>query len=165
MINLIKPQAQKAQIDLRLKIPKDLPAVTTDAGKVQQILFNFLANAVKFTPPGGLITLWAEVVGTAPTRQLRIAVRDTGPGIPKDMQEKIFEKFTQLDSTVTREHGGTGLGLTISRDLAKLLQGKIELESNDGQGATFSLVIPLEYTSPSTPLMPKRPNLPAGNSS
>jgi len=163
LINLIKPQAQKAQIDLRLKLPKELPAVTTDAGKIQQIIFNFLANAVKFTPPGGLITLWAKVIGTEPTKKLRISVRDTGPGIPEDMQEKIFEKFTQLDSTVTREHGGTGLGLTISRDLAKLLQGRIELESKDGQGATFSLVIPLEYTSPSTPLMPKKPTLPGAN--
>lgn len=163
LLNLIRPQAEKAGISLQLKLQRALPVVLTDAGKVQQVLFNFLSNAVKFTPGGGSVTLAAETVespqglsashGGGP--MARISVTDTGPGIPIEMQDKIFEKFTQLDTSVTREHGGTGLGLTISRDLAKLLQGRIELDSDTGRGATFSLLLPLEYKSQSAPLMPQ----------
>jgi signal transduction histidine kinase len=82
-------------------------------------------------------------------------VKDSGPGIPLDKHEKVFEKFTQLDSTVTKEHGGTGLGLTISRELAHLLQGQITLDSDTGQGATFTLIIPTMLESTSVPLMPE----------
>ncbi len=162
LLNLIRPQAEKAGITLQMKLQRGLPLVQTDAGKVQQVLFNFLSNAVKFTPRGGTVTLAAEVIeppeglsaahGGAP--MARLSVADTGPGIPLEMQDKIFEKFTQLDTSVTREHGGTGLGLTISRDLAKLLQGHIELDSDTGRGAVFSLLLPLEYKSQSAPLMP-----------
>jgi len=90
-------------------------------------------------------------------------VIDTGPGIPKDQQQKIFDKFTQLDATVTREHAGTGLGLTISRELAQLLQGQIELESDENCGATFSLLIPLVVEKKSASLMPNLTSNATGN--
>ncbi len=157
LLNLIRPQAAKRQIDLRLKIEPGIPVVQTDAGKVQQILFNFLSNAVKFTPEGGTITLSANLVespeGQEPTH-VRISVSDTGPGIAPEDHERIFDKFTQLAHGVTKEHGGTGLGLTISRDLARLLQGRIELVSDIGRGATFSLIIPLVLEPQTVPLMP-----------
>jgi signal transduction histidine kinase len=85
---------------------------------------------------------------------VRISVSDTGPGIAAEDHGRIFEKFSQLDPSVTREHGGTGLGLTISRELAAILNGRIDLDSDTGRGATFSIVIPLELEERSTPLMP-----------
>jgi signal transduction histidine kinase len=165
LINLIRPQSEKRGIQLELDIQRDIPVVHTDAGKFQQIMFNFLSNAIKFTPAGGTITLTAKLLadpaGTAPTGDedppppmLCMSVTDTGPGIPIDQHDQIFEKFTQLDSTATREHGGTGLGLTISLELAGLLQGRIDLDSDTGQGATFSLIIPQVLQQNSAPLMP-----------
>lgn len=157
LVNLVRPQAEKAEVNLRTRVPPNLPSVDTDPGKVQQILFNLLSNAIKFTPTGGTVTMSAELVdirgrSLAPADVtdevngfLRISIADTGPGIAAEDHERIFEKFTQLDLSVTKEHGGTGLGLTISRDLARLLHGRIELDSEPGQGATFRLVIPMRY--------------------
>jgi len=159
LINLIRPQAEKKDIELVVKTEPRLPVIQTDAGKMQQILFNFLANAVKFTPVGGRITL--HVRGDrgndpdGPVQRVRLSVTDTGPGINAQDQERIFDKFTQLDPSTTRAHGGTGLGLTISRDLAKLLQGRIEVDSTVGQGATFTLVLPVEPEDKAAPLMPE----------
>ena len=164
LINLIRPQAEKRGVQLELDIQRDIPLVHTDAGKFQQIMFNFLSNAIKFTPAGGTITLVAKQLanptatadGPEETKQPMVcmSVTDTGPGIPIDQQDHIFEKFTQLDSTDTREHGGTGLGLAISLELAGLLQGRIELDSDAGQGATFSLIIPQTLQQKSAALMP-----------
>ena len=164
LVNLIRPQTDKKQIDLQVKCPRSLPLLQTDASKFQQILFNFLANAAKFTPEKGQVTIAAKLIGPGEPdgeQRLKVSVSDTGPGIPPEEHEKVFEKFTQLDSTVTREHAGTGLGLTISRELANLLQGEIELESQPGQGATFSLIIPLVLKSRSVPLMPDLTDAPA----
>jgi signal transduction histidine kinase len=148
LINLIRPQADKKQISLTLRIPTSIPLIQTDAGKFQQIIFNFLSNAVKFTPENGAITLSASPLshepGSEPTH-VRVSVADTGLGIPKDQQKRIFEKFTQLDSTHTREYSGTGLGLTISQELSNLLHSEVELESELGKGSTFSLVIPIIF--------------------
>jgi len=158
LINLIRPQAEKAKIKLQLTVKPMLTMVNTDPGKVQQIVFNFLSNAVKFTPKGGTVTLSAESIEPMSIDQpprVRISVTDTGPGIAPHLQEKIFEKFTQLDSTETREHDGTGLGLTISRNLATLLQGEVDLVSEVGSGATFSLTIPVKLAARTTPLMPQ----------
>ena len=167
LITLIRPQAEKNGIKLVMKVQRGLPLIETDAGKVHQVIFNFLSNAVKFTPEGGTVTLAADLI-EGPGAQLRpgekrirLSVTDTGPGIPMDMQDRIFDKFTQLDNSVTRNHGGTGLGLTISRDLAKLLQGRIDLDSDTGRGATFSLIIPLELKQNSVPLMPNLEGLPS----
>ena len=156
LIALMKPQASKRDITLRLKVEPNLPLVQTDAGKLQQILFNFLANAIKFTPSSGTVTLAASLLdaeGEHP--HIKIDVTDTGPGIPPEDHDRIFEKFTQLDSTDTREHGGTGLGLTISRELVQMLQGRIEVDSDVGCGATFSVIIPLTLQQRSVPLMPE----------
>ena len=168
LVNLMKPQAEKGQIILDIKAAPEIPLVHTDAGKFQQILFNFLSNAVKFTPPGGTITVAASVLAPPatpdsgapaaapppPPPRVCVSVTDTGPGIPRDQHEKIFEKFTQLDATVTKEYAGTGLGLAISKELARLLQGQIEVDSDTGRGATFSLIIPLSLESKAAPLMP-----------
>jgi signal transduction histidine kinase len=175
LINLIRPQAEKRNIKLTLALEPNIPLVQTDAGKFQQILFNFLSNAVKFTPPEGSVTLSAKLLpatkagqtreGAEPPPEVRVSVADTGPGISADQHERIFEKFTQLDSTVTREHSGTGLGLTISRELAHLLQGRIELESDLGKGATFSLIIPLSLEPKTVPLMPDLAETPSTSTS
>ncbi len=162
MINLIRPQAEKKGVTLRRKVAPSLPVVQTDPGKVQQILFNFLSNAVKFTPPQGAVTISAAAEGAGDGVQsaasgVRIAVTDTGPGIAAEDHQRIFEKFVQLDDTVTREFGGTGLGLTISRDLARLLGAKIVVDSDTGRGATFALVLPLTPPAATAALMPDAP--------
>ncbi len=173
LLNLIRPQAEKRRIRLKLQLDANIPVVETDPGKLQQILFNFLSNAIKFTPPGGVITLAATSLGDGVARQddngdettpperssgrVCLSVTDTGPGISLEDQDRVFEKFTQLDPSKTREHGGTGLGLTISRDLAKLLQGEIRLDSDVGKGATFSLIIPLQLEQKEASLMPASP--------
>lgn len=161
LATLMRPQAEARDIAIRLKIETRLPLVHTDAGKLQQILFNFLANAVKFTPDGGTVELAVSAdsgrdtdVGHPPTR-VRIGVTDTGPGIAEEDQERIFEKFTQLDPSVTKLHGGTGLGLTISRELADMLHATIEVRSAVDRGATFSLILPVRFPQTRTPLMPE----------
>lgn len=158
LINLIRPQAENRGVELKLKIQPNLPVAETDAGKLQQVLFNFLSNAIKFSPADGTVTLSAaldEARANQSVARLRLSVSDEGPGIAEEDQRRVFEKFSQLEATETREHSGTGLGLTISSELAQLLGGEIELDSTPGEGATFSLVIPLIYQPPAAPLMPE----------
>ena len=158
LVNLIRPQAEKRGVKLKLKVQPNLPPAETDAGKFQQIVFNFLSNAIKFSPPEGTVTLTAELgepTGNQGVARLRISVADQGRGIAPEDHQRVFEKFSQLESSETREHSGTGLGLTISRELASILGGEILLDSDLGKGATFTLVIPLIYQPPSAPLMPE----------
>jgi signal transduction histidine kinase len=158
LINLIHPLADKRGIQLRLEVSDDLPALRTDPKKFQQVIFNFLSNAVKFTEPAertgrpGVVTLRAErLMGAMPGLEssqvhdrIRVSVIDNGPGIPKDEQARVFEKFYQLDGGHTREHAGTGLGLAICKELAQILQAEIQVESEVGRGSMFSLILPLE---------------------
>jgi PAS domain S-box-containing protein len=112
--------------------------IVTDAGKVRQILLNLLGNAVKFTDEGEIgITLVRR-----DAENIEIRVRDTGPGIAPDMHDRIFEPFVQVDFSQTRQHGGTGLGLAVSRELARLLGGNLSVESAPGEGSTFILSLP-----------------------
>jgi len=157
LVSLIKPQAEKRSIRVEQKVDPQIPLLHTDAGKFQQILFNFLSNAVKFTPDGGEISVRATFMAPGAANReprIRVSVRDTGPGIAPEDHERVFEKFTQLDASETKAHVGSGLGLTISRELAEMLHGRIELESDLGRGTTFSLVIPLTLEERSAPLMP-----------
>ncbi len=142
----MRPQAEAKQIDLQTKIGRNLPLIETDPGKLQQILYNFLSNAVKFTPAEGEVTITAERV----TRQdkslgVRLGVADTGPGIPYDVQDIIFEKFRQMDASHTREHTGAGLGLAICRELAELVGATVSVVSEPGHGATFFVDLPLTH--------------------
>jgi signal transduction histidine kinase len=140
LVNFMRPLAQKKNIELSLSVHGSIPLVSTDPARFQQILYNFLSNAIKFTPADGRVTI---SVATRDADHVQVAVTDTGPGIAPEHHAGIFEKFNQLDASVTRRHGGTGLGLTISRELANMLNAKIELVSDIGKGATFSLIIPL----------------------
>ncbi|MEC9374725.1 MAG: ATP-binding protein, partial [Planctomycetota bacterium] len=118
--------------------------IETDPRKFQQIVFNFLSNAVKFTPEGGSVTLRAERVSAGePEPRVRVSVLDSGPGIAREDQQRIFEKFTRLESGHTSEHAGTGLGLAICKELTGMIQGEIQLVSESGQGSMFSLIVPV----------------------
>ena len=112
----------------------------SDAGKIQQIVYNLMSNAIKFTPPRGRISVRLQSEDGA---RVSIRVRDTGPGISREAQEQIFEKFRQLDGSVTREYGGTGLGLAISRDLATMLGGRLTVQSEEGVGTEFTVDLPI----------------------
>jgi signal transduction histidine kinase len=106
---------------------------------VKQVLLNLLSNAIKFTPRGSV-----TVISTyrRASREIAVAIADTGIGIAPDEQARVFEDFHQVDSSPTRERGGAGLGLSICRRLAVMLGGTIELESKPGEGSTFTLVLP-----------------------
>lgn len=155
LAGLIEPLARRKGIEIEIDVASGLPTVETDSRKLQQILFNFLANAVKFTDPepGGRppkVILRAEPLpGTSADEvgSIRISVIDSGPGIDPQDQQRIFEKFQQADSGHTREHGGTGLGLAISKELASLIQAEIKLVSEIGSGSMFSVIIPEKLSS------------------
>ncbi len=134
---------KKKKVKVKLMVDSDIPILSTDAGKVQQILYNFLSNAVKFTPQQGRIEIRAKMMDE---KTVRIVVSDTGCGIAESDKKKIFEKFRQADGSITRESTGTGLGLTISTELAAMLAGSIGLESEFGKGSTFWLDIPVTLT-------------------
>lgn len=156
LVSLIRPQAEAKKIQLDTTVAPGLPVIQTDAGKFQQIIFNFLANAVKFTPDAGKVSLIAgpELDSSDQLTGVRFSVVDTGPGIGLEYHEEVFEKFRQLDQAHTKQFAGTGLGLAISRELAQYLNATIELDSDVGRGATFSLVVPLTLEQKSEPLMP-----------
>ncbi len=131
--------AKGKRIKIKASIAPNIPVLCTDIGKLQQILYNLLTNAVKFIDKRGRIDITAVMLDD---KTLRISVADTGCGIaPKD-QAKIFKKFRQVDGSITRQSSGTGLGLAISRDLATMIAGEIGLESEIGKGATFWLDMP-----------------------
>jgi len=140
LVNLLKPLAAPKLLQIVPVIAPEVPILRTDSAKLQQVLYNFLSNAIKFSPPGGQIDLAAEMSGND---AVQITVTDQGPGIEPDKQSMIFEKFRQIDGSVTRQHSGSGLGLAISKELALLLGGSIGLRSAPGEGATFWLRLPL----------------------
>jgi signal transduction histidine kinase len=134
---------RKKRIKTKLTIAGSIPELVTDAGKVQQILYNFLNNAVKFTPEEGRIEISASMLDE---KIVRVAVSDSGCGIAESDREKIFEKFRQADGSITRQTTGSGLGLAICRELAALLAGTIAMESQVGKGSKFWLDIPVALT-------------------
>jgi signal transduction histidine kinase len=140
---IMRPQAKAVDVTLELKIDGSLPSLQTDPGKLQQILYNFLSNAIKFAPSNSVVTISTNKVTLADeSTAVIISVRDRGSGIPEDMMDVLFEKFRQIDATHTREHAGTGLGLAICRELADLIHATLTVDSIVGKGATFHVQIP-----------------------
>ncbi|HTK50028.1 MAG TPA: HAMP domain-containing protein [Gemmatimonadaceae bacterium] len=147
--------AQQKGLTLTVEVQPEVPStIFTDPQRLQQVLKNLLSNAFKFTEQGG-VTLTvrkadkgkrfaSRTLDQADT-VIAFAVSDTGIGVPKDKQQLIFEAFQQADGTTSRKFGGTGLGLTISRNIAQLLGGEIRVESTPGRGSTFTLFLPARY--------------------
>lgn len=119
-------------------------SIVSDGQRIRQILANLVGNSVKFTPPGGSVALEVRRISRSLDIDLvEISLSDNGIGIPEDKIKSIFEAFSQVDNTLTRKFEGTGLGLTICRQLLKLMRGDIWVESNEGKGSTFTFRIPL----------------------
>jgi signal transduction histidine kinase len=147
LVAFFSPMTEQKLIKVNLNIADDIPLVQTDSGKVQQVLYNLLSNAVKFTPEKGKITISADMLDDL---NVRISISDTGPGIAEENQDKIFEKFRQIDGSITRDGTGTGLGLAICRELAEMLAGTISLESKPDDGCTFHFDIPISLPEKTT---------------
>jgi signal transduction histidine kinase/CheY-like chemotaxis protein len=142
---LMRPQFEDKGLKLDLVIDQDAPSsLLTDGEKLRQILVNFLSNALKFTEQGGATLQLSRNTGEdADPCPLAISVRDSGIGIPAEKQALVFEAFSQVDGSTSRRYGGTGLGLTISQELAKLIGGRIGVKSQEATGSTFTLLLPL----------------------
>jgi len=145
VLNITSPIASEKKLELKLHYSESLSEfVIGDPGKVRQIILNLVSNAIKFTSQGG-VTINAEAAKKTDAHSLvRISVSDTGIGIPDDVQHRLFQPFTQADSSTRRKHGGTGLGLVISRRLAEMMGGDIMIESEAGKGSTFHVTVYLE---------------------
>lgn len=138
LVGTHRAYAQAKGLEMALQLADDLPSeIVIDAQRVRQILNNLLNNAIKFTE-NGKVGLTVRRDGEC----IAFDVSDSGPGIPPEAQELIFEKFRQLDQFMTRDHGGTGLGLALARELAHLLGGDLRVRSRIGEGSTFTLTLP-----------------------
>ena len=141
----VAPMARLKGLKLAIAYPADLPAMESDPRRVRQILINLLGNAVKFTDVGE-VRFDLAVAGET----LRFSVSDTGPGIASEDIGRLFQDFTQLDASSTRKFGGSGLGLALSRRLARLIGGDVTLASKVGVGSTFVLELPLALSQAAT---------------
>jgi two-component system, sensor histidine kinase and response regulator len=141
---LLAQQADAKGIDLIVHYAAEAATrFEGDADRLRQVLMNLVGNAVKFTSQGHVLVSVDVTAHSDLLQQVKVAVSDTGIGIPEGKLEGLFEKFTQADSSTTRRYGGTGLGLAISKSLVDMMGGRIEAESREGEGSTFAIVLPL----------------------
>jgi len=138
VVAMVEPQSREKGLALVNGVPEGLPEIVSDADKCRHIFQNLIGNAIKFTDSGSV-----EVTARQEGGEICVAVRDTGIGIPGDQLTHIFEEFRQADNSASRKYGGTGLGLTIARRYATLLQGSVTVESEVGKGSTFTVRLPL----------------------
>ena len=147
VLPVVKPRAQDKRIRISTFLPTDLPLVWADPGKLNQILLNLITNGIKYTHENGNVSVEARTVDGL----VEIWVNDTGIGIAREDQDKVFQRFTQIDSSATRSQGGTGLGLAIVRELVELHGGAIRVQSKLGKGSSFIFTMPIS-TKPADPL-------------
>jgi two-component system, sensor histidine kinase len=163
------PSAHAKGLALECLVDPHLPQwVRADGTRIRQVLFNLLSNAIKFTEQGR-VSLRAEAAPTAIPQQINrvvLTVTDTGVGIDPTVQSRLFQRFSQGDDRISRQYGGTGLGLEITRNLARLMGGEVRMRSEPGQGSEFSVSLPLppcapasakEVSAPAPPEPPQRP--------
>ncbi len=156
-VRLLAFRAHQKGLDLTLHVERDVPTmVIGDRGRIRQILLNLAGNAIKFTEAGQVALMVRRDDSVTGSNTICFSVRDTGIGIPKEVQGSIFEAFTQVDGSLARRVGGTGLGLTISSQLVTLMGGRIWVDSEPGQGSTFYFSVPLEAAAV-TPELETRP--------
>ena len=150
---MMKPLVEKKSLDFKITESNNLPAqFHSDPTRLQQCLINLINNAIKFTAKGH-VHLNVSLEDRDSQSYIRFDIEDTGIGIPEDKQDAIFESFTQADGSTTRKYGGTGLGLTITKQLAELLGGNVAVKSTVGKGATFSLMTPVGMDIANQPLL------------
>ena len=137
VLTVMKPLAAGKPVELRNEISEKLPPAWGDEDRLQQVLYNIVGNALKFTDRGE-ITISAEQEGA----MIAVSIADTGIGIPRDKHEAIFLSFEQVDASDARSYGGAGLGLSISRNLVELHGGRITVESEPGTGTVFRFTVP-----------------------
>jgi len=139
-MDALKPTADAKGVELRTEVDPDVPIVAGDSKRLQQVLWNLVANAIKFTPAQGFV----EVRVYTGQGQLRIEVHDSGAGIKAELLNRVFEPFIQGDSSLKRSYGGLGLGLAITRHLVELHGGTVKAESpGEGRGSVFTVLLPL----------------------
>jgi len=144
---LVAVKAHEKGLEIAVRLGPGAPrALRGDDGRLRQVLMNLLSNAIKFTSTGEVVLSAHKTGGTAKTATIRFEVRDTGIGVPLEVQPRLFQAFTQADASTTRRHGGSGLGLAISRWIVELMGGRIGLESSTGKGSTFWCEIPFELS-------------------
>jgi signal transduction histidine kinase len=141
---LLRQRAAAGQLTLVVNVPADLPLLHADERKLKQVLLNLLANAIKFTKPGGRVALTVTVTSAG----IDFAVEDSGIGIPADYLDRVLLPFVQVDNSLSRPHQGTGLGLPLVKAIAELHGGWLRLESKEGVGTTASVLLPAERLAP-----------------
>ena len=147
VLPVVKPRAQDKRIRISTFLPTDLPLVWADPGKLNQVLLNLITNGIKYTHENGSVSVEARTLDDS----VEIWVNDTGIGIAREDQDKVFQRFTQIDSSATRSQGGTGLGLAIVRELVEMHGGAIRVQSKLGKGSSFIFTVPIS-TKPADPL-------------
>ncbi len=154
--NQFEPLAKVKKLKFTISKKQNVPdVIITDGQRLEQIVKNLISNAIKFTENGSVSIDIAKPAHTVKFKEITIphseviaiSVKDTGIGIPEDKKMMIFEAFQQAEGGISRQYGGTGLGLTISRELSRLLGGEIHIESIEGEGSTFTVYIPMDLTS------------------
>jgi PAS domain S-box-containing protein len=160
---MLAPQAHDRGLELITWTDDDVPAaVRGDSGRLRQVLTNLLSNAIKFTESGEVEVRASLAACESDGVLVRFDVRDTGIGIDPETLPRLFESFSQADTSTTRRFGGTGLGLAISRQLAELMGGEVGARSVPGEGSTFSFTARLQAGAPSGPMRRQRSSLPLG---
>ncbi len=162
-ISFMDARADEKRLTLRLTTSPDLPElVTGDPGRLKQVLINLIGNALKFTEAGSVNVDLERVPGPADQATLRFRIRDTGIGMNAEAVAKLFNKFTQADSSTTRRYGGSGLGLAIAQELVRRMGGEIKVQSTPGQGSEFSFEVSLHLAEELPAASTGRSNPPLG---